>query len=271
MPCAACRPAPGYGQALADGREDAIALRYVVERDERHVVAESLLHSPCRLECHSRLADASGARQRDEACLRVEQQAFERCELTGPSDKPVHRRGHASRSRHRGSSVALKSFAQQEGEVLRDEPFELGGIGERTIRELGVRLDPFDQRRQPGLAIGRRPLDVDEARLPGREPELVLETGDLHVRRDPSVAFAIDRNEDVTLLEVGAIEVARRVRACPQLEEDGRETQALDRGSNSGTLRGEFLERGAHEHPHALVRSGDHRRLLADIACSRRA
>ena len=74
----------------------------------------------------------------------------------------------------------------------------------------------------------RRRLDVDQLWASSPEQVLVLQAGDLHLRRDPAVALPVQPDEDVALRQVGAIQVARRMRPRAELEEDRREPQLGD-------------------------------------------
>ena len=92
----------------------------------------------------------------------------------------------------------------------------------------------------------------------GGEVVLVLEAGDLLVGRDPAVAVAVDADEDVALREVGAVELAGRVRAGAELEHDRREAHALDRGARGASFVGELAQGRADEDPDPLVGRADH-------------
>ena len=103
-------------------------------------------------------------------------------------------------------------------------------------------------------------LDVDElGHIGRREVVFVLESRDLLVGSDPPVAVGVDAHEHVALREVGAVQLAWRVRARAELEHDRGEAQALDGGAHGRPLRGEFVQRRTDEHPQALVGSADHR------------
>ena len=114
-----------------------------------------------------------------------------------------------------------------------------------------------------------RRLDVDELRhRRGGEVVLVLEARDLLVGRDPAVALAVDADEHVALLEVGAVELAGRMRAGAELEHDRRQAQPLDRGARRAALVGEFAQGRAHEHPDPLVGRADRRALDDPQSCA---
>ena len=160
----------------------------------------------------------------------------------------------------------VEALGEQGGEVAGDLVLEIGGADEREVGRGVVRADAVDQLVQALVAVFRR-LDVDELRhRRGGEVVLVLESRDRLVGCDPAVALAVDADEDVGLREVGAVQLAGRMRTRAELEHDGGETQALDRRAHRLSLVGEFAQRRAHEHPETLVgradrvtRSVDHR------------
>gem|GEM_PF-5805461 len=84
-----------------------------------------------------------------------------------------------------------------------------------------------------------------------------LEVGDLLAWRDPAVALPVDRDEDMALLEVGAVQLARRMGPGAELEHHRREVQPLDRLSGGLSLLRQLLQRRADEDPQALVRGAD--------------
>src|SRR5262249_29953122 len=81
----------------------------------------------------------------------------------------------------------------------------------------------------------------------------VLQAGDHLARRDPPVALPVDADEDVTLIEIRPIEVARRMRPGTELEQDGRQVQMPDGILRGGAFLSELSERGADEDAHALI------------------
>ena len=83
---------------------------------------------------------------------------------------------------------------------------------------------------RPRLSVRRGRLHVQQPWQRSRQPELVLETRDVHVRPDPSVALPIQADEDVGLREVRPIELARRMRPSTELEHDRRQPEGRDRG-----------------------------------------
>ena len=129
---------------------------------------------------------------------------------------------------------------------------ELLGVGERDVGRIVVVADPLEQRVEPLLPM-LAALQVDELRDLGREVPLVLETRHLLARRDPAVLLPVDADEDVALLEVGAVQLARRMRPRAELEHHRRHRQPLDRRPRRSPLRRQLLQRRADEDPQALV------------------
>src|SRR5262245_25962872 len=111
-------------------------------------------------------------------------------------------------------------------------------------------------------------LHVDEPRLPGRTQVLVLDTGDLGFRRNPSIALPVDPDEDVALLEVRAVDVLRRVRAGAELEQNGYQLEPFDGGACRRAFRSQLLQRRGDENAQPLVRRQAARRRSAQIGMS---
>ena len=82
----------------------------------------------------------------------------------------------------------------------------------------------------------------------GREVVLVLEPETSSSGRDPAVAVAVDADEDVALREVGAVELARRMRPGAELEHHRGQPHPLDRRAHGPPLVGELAQGRAHEH-----------------------
>src|SRR5262245_22408939 len=55
------------------------------------------------------------------------------------------------------------------------------------------------------------------------DAELILDTGELHIRGDPTVRFPINCDEDVRPTKVASINISRWIRPCPSLEDDRKE------------------------------------------------
>ena len=132
---------------------------------------------------------------------------------------------------------------------------------EPAVRAVVVTADAVEQVVEPRIALGRRVLDVDQVRQRRRQEVLVFEARDVLVGRDPPVALPVHADEDVALREVGAVQRARRMRPCPELEHDRGQTERLDRGTCRFALGLQLTEGGAQEDPDALVGSADRRRV----------
>ena len=97
------------------------------------------------------------------------------------------------------------------------DQFVLGGGRLVAFLEPGTRSG-LEELLELLLALRGRLLHVDEAWPAAAAPQLVLDPGELRARCDPAVALPVDADEDVALVEVGAIEVVRPVRPRTQLE-----------------------------------------------------
>ena len=106
----------------------------------------------------------------------------------------------------------MEALREQKGEVVRHERGELVSRRESAVGRPGLLLDALDQCLETLLSFRSRFLDVKEHRLAVRQVELVLEARDLLPGADPSVALPVDPDEDVALLDVSGVEIARSVR-----------------------------------------------------------
>jgi hypothetical protein len=131
-------------------------------------------------------------------------------------------------------------------------------------------FDALDQVLQQVVA-GFGTLDVSQLGHLLREQVLILETGHRFGRRDPSVALPIDADENVALREIGAIEVARRMRTSAHLKHHRRDPDALDRLLCRHTLFREFVQSRAHEDTEPLIGCSDRRghEPRAEASCRR--
>ncbi len=179
-------------------------------------------------------------------------------DVTGRERGPAGRCRRGRRRRSARPARGREPLAQEQGEVVADEPPELpradGTSGtSRSPRD----LDLVDHGRQPRLPVRRRRLDVQQPGHRMGEPELVLQTRDVHARPDPAVPLPVQADEDVGLRQVGPVQLARWVRSSPELEQHRREPQRRDGTGHRGTLVGELGQRGAHEDAQTLVRGPD--------------
>ena len=157
-----------------------------------------------------------------------------------------------------GPRAGREPLAQQHRQVVPDQLPQLGGIREVLIRDAAFVPDPVEQLRQPRLTVRRRRLDVDEPGQPGGQLVLVLQPGDLPARRDPAGALPVNAHEHLALRQVGPVHIPRRVRPRPDLGHHRHQPQSGDRIPHRLPLGGQFVQRGTHEHPQALVRRPDH-------------
>ena len=135
----------------------------------------------------------------------------------------------------RGSGRGVhEALAQKDREVIAHQPAELARGAERAVRVRALRAQLVDHRGEPGLPLRRRSLEVEQPRARSREPELVLESRDVHPGPDQGVALPVQADEDVGLGEVGPVQLLRRVRPRAEFEHDRREAQ---RGDGAGARR----------------------------------
>ena len=128
-----------------------------------------------------------------------------------------------------------------------------------TVGSRGLMLDAGQQIGQPGLAVRRRRLDVQQPRQPARELELLLQARDMRARGGLPVPLPVQPDEHIALGQVLLVHLPRRVRPGAQFEHHRGEPQRRDRARDSSPLLGQLAQRGTHEHPHTAVRSPDDR------------
>jgi hypothetical protein len=158
---------------------------------------------------------------------------------------------------------------------------EAGGVGERAgsgrdIRagsahgrldppvrgvpaDAGVgRPDALDHRRQPRLLLRRRALEIQQHRHPGRQPELILQPGDLHPRRHPAIPLPVDPHKHLALRQIRPVHGPRRMRPGTGLIPHRHQMQPPDRPPRRRPLLRQLTQRGGNKHPHPLIRRQDH-------------
>ena len=136
---------------------------------------------------------------------------------------------------------AREALAQQDGEVVSQQPFQLPRGGERPVGHGARRPDVVDHRRQPRLLAGRRALEVQQHRFARGQPVLILQARDVHPRRDPAVALPVDAHEHLALLQVGPVHAARRVRPGAGLIPHRNQVQPPDRTPGGRPLPGQAV------------------------------
>ena len=137
----------------------------------------------------------------------------------GALDVGQQERDRPGRQRFRVYRRAREALAQQDRQVVGQQPFQLPGRGEGPVGHGVGRADAVDHRRQPRLLIGRGTLQIQQHRLARRrrQPVLILQPGDLHPRRDPAVALPVDAHKHLALLQVCPVHGPRRVRTGARL------------------------------------------------------
>jgi len=112
-------------------------------------------------------------------------------------------------------------------------------------------------RRRTRPAAGRDParlLDVDEPRPVAGQPVFVLEARDRHRRRHPAVALPVQADEDLRLLQVGAVKRLRRMRPARPARTSPGVRCSLSTASRAAVRSGaSSLQRRADEYAQSLV------------------
>ena len=239
-------------------------LEHSLEQHEIRPVGEEVLGGVRHLDREPALADASRPDEAHDAVLSAFEQLPHLCEIVLTTDRGRIGGGNPGDEGCRALAVGgiagarlVEALGQQGGEIAGHPVLQIGCRLEREIRGGVVALDARDQLLQPLFAVSAC-LDVNElGHLTRREIVLVLEPGDLLAGRHPPVAFGIDADEHVALREIGAVQLARRVRPRAELEHHGREAHAFDGSAHGRPLVCEFAQGRTHENPDPLVGRAD--------------
>ncbi len=252
-------------EEVGDRRQQEALLEHALQEDEEGAVGKEILGGVRDLDRETALSDPAGPDERHHPVLALLQQLAHLREVALTADRGRVRGGDAGDEgwrrlpvRARGLRPGLvEALSEQRGQIAHDTVGELVGVVEGEVRGGVVAADARDQLRQPLLAMVGR-LDVYELRHGWRgEVVLVFQTADLLVGRDPSVAVAVDPDEDVALREVRPVELTWRVGARAQLEHHRGESHPLDRRPHRTSFVRELAQGRADEHPDPLVRRAD--------------
>src|SRR5262249_59317631 len=124
-----------------------------------------------------------------------------------------------------------EALALQRRKIVTHQAPELRGGAEGAVR--GLQPDARKQLVETGLAIGRGRLHIQQTWQCSRQLELVLQPRDRHVRANLAVSLPVEADEDVALSQVRAVQLPRRGRPRPKLEQHRRQPQRRDRPRNS--------------------------------------
>ena len=119
-------------------------------------------------------------------------------------------------------------------------------LGYRAIRSFRKLVQ---RAMQAWVAIGRRLFDVDETGHVDGQPQLILQTGYLPTRSQPSVALPVDTDKHVALRQVIAVHLLGGMIASAHLEHDRGETKRFDCAASRRPLGGQLTECGGDEDP----------------------
>ena len=249
--------------------------RRIGDRRERHEVrvAPGPVERVADGDRQSGLADSAGARERHQPHVGRLEQGRQLGDGALPTEQRGRRcrqratrwpdlGGRRRRRRRGGRGRRREPLAEEQGQVVAHEPAELACAAEGPVGVGTLGLEVSDHRRQPGLLLRGGHLEVEQARHPLGQPELVLEPRDVHPGPDPPVALPVQADEHVRLRQVRPVELTRRVWSGPELEDHRRQPERRDRPGDRSPLRGELGQRRADEDAQPLVGCPDRRRHL---------
>src|SRR5579864_1533463 len=95
---------------------------------------------------------------------------------------------------------------------------------EGLIAHVVVCANAVQEGAEPWLSIWSGRLDIDELGFPYGQSVFVFQPRDVLAGRDPAILLPVDADEDVTLSQIGAVELPWRMRSRAQLEENRTET-----------------------------------------------
>jgi hypothetical protein len=209
------RPSKVGPHCPADAGQDLLGLGDCRQRHEHDIGIEAVSHA-LGCGCHQAgLTDPTGPGQGHQPHVGSVEQTRHLADGLLPPDQRGRFHGQRTRTtqgrRRRGRGLRAgggEPLAQQGRQVVADQPPQLGGRAEPPIRRL--LRDPAQQLGQARLAVGRRRLDIQQARQPPspRQLKLLLQPRDLHARADLAVALPVQPDKDVALCQVGQVQVA---------------------------------------------------------------
>ena len=210
-----------HPQCLGDRGNDLHRVPDRLEHHEEGAVLEVVEQLEGDLKAESRLTAAAGARERHEMCAVAPEDVAGQSELAIASDERIAWNGHVRGGGPGGVGGLLESLREQHGQIVLEQLAELVGCRELPVGRDALCSDQFEQLLEPWLSGFWCLLDVDELRSVPGEVVLVLEPRDALAGGDPAVVPAVDADEDVALVEIGAIQVAWRMRSGAELEQNG--------------------------------------------------
>ena len=179
-------------------------------------------------------------------------------------DRPRRQPSHGRTGRRRPSGRRLgaggEPLAHQQGQIVADQPAQLGRGPEVPVGVRALLLDPLQQAGQTGLAVRRRRLDIQQPRQPRGQLEFLLQPRALHARADPPITLPVQPDEDVALGQVGPVQLLGRIGPRPRLEQHRGQPQRRDSPGDRPPLGGQLTRlthRGTHKHPQPPVRRAD--------------
>jgi len=180
-----------------------------LEAHERDLVTGAGTQTVREFEREARLPDPTRTDQGHEADGRIVQQVGRLRQLAlAAEERSPHARHGRAYGLHPRLGQPVEALGEQRRQVHGHQVTQLVGVVERAVTDAVVGADAAEQRVERRFAPTLDALHVDELRTIAGAQVLVLEPGDALARRDPTVAVGVHADEDVALVEVGAVQVA---------------------------------------------------------------
>ena len=134
----------GCAERLGDGRHDHRRARHGTQHHDGDTVLEARLQIHGGPERDAGLADPAGTGERDQPNVVALDELTDDAHLVLASDEAARRGGHVG-ALDRAERCVLEAFGQEQGQILFDQPLELGGRPERLVGRLPLTLDPIQK------------------------------------------------------------------------------------------------------------------------------
>ena len=112
---------------------------------------------------------------------------------------------------------------------------------------------------QTRLALFSGSFHVKQPWHPSRQEVFIFQARDCLARSHPTVALPVDAEENVTLLKVGPVKAARRVRTRAKLEHHWCQLEPFDRTVHGLAFLGQLSKSRTDKDPEPLIRRSNRR------------
>ena len=137
---------------------------------------------------------------------------------------------------------AGEPLTQQHRQIGSHQACKLIRSPKRLVGGRIVALNPSQKLTQTRLALFGRSFHIQQPRHPIRQEVFILQARDCLARGHPTVALPVDADENVALLKVGPVKIARRVRTRAKLEHHRCQLESFDRAVYGTTLFGQLSQ-----------------------------